>query len=154
MTGFKNYLQHEARFLGYLERRDSCDETTLGCYQRFFRHLAEKDLGGALDQGLASHARVGERTGGEPRGVNRTLDVARLDSSGRGRAGACNSSRRDLVRSHSLLQHRATAAPCRNVACGMEEVPLVGFFLRNGLVVLAENRQLRLFIAARIGGLR
>ena len=53
-TGFKNYLQHETRFLGYLERRDSCDETTLGCYQRFFRHLAEKDLGGALDEGLAS----------------------------------------------------------------------------------------------------
>jgi hypothetical protein len=26
----------------------------LGCYQRFFRHLAEEDLGGAPDEGLAS----------------------------------------------------------------------------------------------------
>lgn len=25
-TGFKNYLQHETRFLGYLKRRDSCNE--------------------------------------------------------------------------------------------------------------------------------
>lgn len=43
VIGFKNYSQHEARFLEYLKRRDCCDATTLGCYQRFFRHLAEKD---------------------------------------------------------------------------------------------------------------
>lgn len=53
-AGFKNYVQYEAGFLEYLKRRDSCDDTTLGCYQRFFRHLAEKDLGGAPDEELAS----------------------------------------------------------------------------------------------------
>jgi hypothetical protein len=50
VIGFKNYLQHEAGFLEYLERRDCCDGTTLGCYQRFFKHLAEKDLGGAPEE--------------------------------------------------------------------------------------------------------
>ncbi len=54
VTGFKNYSQHEAGFLEYLKRRDSCDDTSLGCYQRFFRHLAEGDLGGAPDEALAS----------------------------------------------------------------------------------------------------
>lgn len=44
-TGFKNYLQHEPRFLEYLKRRDSCDDSRLVCYQRFFRHLAEKGFG-------------------------------------------------------------------------------------------------------------
>ncbi len=53
-TGFKDYLQHEDGFLGYLKWRDSCDDTTLGYYQRFFRHLAEKDLGSAPDEKLAS----------------------------------------------------------------------------------------------------
>ena len=54
-TGFKNYLQqYEAGFLDYLKRRDSCDDTTLGCYQRFFRHLVEKGLGSAPDKELAS----------------------------------------------------------------------------------------------------
>ena len=38
----------------YLKGRDSCDDTSLGCYQRFFRHLAEEDLGGAPDEALAS----------------------------------------------------------------------------------------------------
>ena len=52
--GYKNYLQHEPQFLEYLKRRDSCDDTRLVCYQRFFRHLTEKDLGGALDEDLAS----------------------------------------------------------------------------------------------------
>ena len=53
-AGFKNYSQHEARFLEYLKRSDSCDDTTLGCYQRFFRDLAEEALGGAPDEELAS----------------------------------------------------------------------------------------------------
>jgi hypothetical protein len=54
VIGFKNYFQHEVGFLECLKGRDSCDETSLGCYQRFFRHLAEEDLGGAPDEGLAS----------------------------------------------------------------------------------------------------
>ena len=54
MTGFRNYLQHEVGFLEYLKGRDSCDDTSLGCYQRFSRHLDEEDLGGAPDEGLAS----------------------------------------------------------------------------------------------------
>ena len=41
-TGFKNYLQHEPQFLEYLKRRDSCDDTSLDCYRRFFRYLAER----------------------------------------------------------------------------------------------------------------
>ena len=57
MTGFRNYLQHEVGFLEYLKGRDSCDDTSLGCYQRFSRHLDEEDLGGAPDEGLASPLR-------------------------------------------------------------------------------------------------
>lgn len=53
MIGFKNYLQHEAGFLEYLKRRDLYDDPTLGCFQRFFKHLAEKDLGNAPDEELA-----------------------------------------------------------------------------------------------------
>lgn len=54
MAGLKNYLQYKAGFLEYLKRRDFLDDTTLGCYRRFFGHLAEKDLGGAPDKELAS----------------------------------------------------------------------------------------------------
>ena len=54
MTGFKNYSQRETEFLEYLKGRDSCDDASLGCYQRFFEHVAEKDLGGAPDEALAS----------------------------------------------------------------------------------------------------
>jgi hypothetical protein len=44
VTEFKNYLQHEAGFLKYLKRRDSCDDTSLGCYQLFFGHLTNSRL--------------------------------------------------------------------------------------------------------------
>ena len=54
VTGLKNYLEHEARFLKYLKGRDSCDDTSLGRYQRFFRHLAVEDLGDAPDEAAAS----------------------------------------------------------------------------------------------------
>jgi hypothetical protein len=51
--GFNNYFQHEAGFLEYLKRGDLYNDPTLGCYQRFFKHLAEKDLGNAPDEELA-----------------------------------------------------------------------------------------------------
>ena len=54
LTGFKNYLQHVARFLEYLNGRDFCDETSLSCYHRFFRHLAVEDLGNTTDEALGS----------------------------------------------------------------------------------------------------
>ncbi len=54
VTGFKSYSRHETRFLEYLKKRDSYDDTTLGCYRRFFTYLAEKDLGDVPDEELAS----------------------------------------------------------------------------------------------------
>ncbi|KAK3938098.1 hypothetical protein QBC46DRAFT_356111 [Diplogelasinospora grovesii] len=57
VTGFENYSQHEDAFLGYLKERHFCDDKASGCYQRFFSHLAEKDLGGVSDEELASRLR-------------------------------------------------------------------------------------------------
>lgn len=51
VIGFNNYFQHEAGSLEYLKRRGLYP--TLGCYQRFFKHLAEKDLGNVPDEELA-----------------------------------------------------------------------------------------------------
>jgi hypothetical protein len=89
-SGFKNYLQHEYGFLEYLKGRDFLDDKTLGCYQHFFRHLAEKDLGSAPDEELVSPL-------GQLLGDLRAVEVNRWDWSTRNGKAAEMLSERDML---------------------------------------------------------